>query len=174
MQLALFLQTQHLSRPGVALSLPFQLGISFAAYLEQLETTEVAHLASDAVTALFQTKGVLSSSEHFERRGDTSYIDVSTWQASHIPELQALSRMYLQRLSYFNLHLLLDGIKCELYVRCTAPKGDAYVAPGSNFHPEILLYLDLDLSPAHHAFLEDHADYVETVALVLLLRLVAY
>jgi hypothetical protein len=160
-QLALYLDSQYFSKPGVQTSLPFQLGISFASYLDQLETTQVLHLSSDAVIAILQTNKVLLPSQHLEMHGRSSYLDVAQWDGLHFPEAQALSRLYLQQLPHADLHLLIDGIKQELYVRCINlqwAKGED--SPVSNSFPEILLYLDLDLSPTHRSLLEDRAGYL--------------
>jgi hypothetical protein len=64
-----------------------------------------------------------------------------------------------QRLRHADIHLLIDGIKYEMFVRCEAPKGD--ISPAFSSHPEILLYLDFDLSPDDPSYFEDSAGYLE-------------
>jgi hypothetical protein len=58
-QLALYLKTHYFGRPNVETEIPFQMGLPYAAYLEQLVMIQLGYPASDAVIALLQVNEVL-------------------------------------------------------------------------------------------------------------------
>jgi hypothetical protein len=149
-QLAAYLDAQYFKQPGVKLSLAFQSDIPFPTYLAQLETKELGYLASDAVDALFHATGVFVRSDCFKRDTTTSFVDVASWEYSSATHVQSLARKYYQRLDYADIHLLLDGVKYELYLRSTASRAHLHFketispswAPCSDSHLNILLRLE--------------------------------
>lgn len=157
-QLAIYLDAQYFKEPDATLLLAFQSNMSFPAYLAQLGTKQLGHLASDAVEALFHAKRVLVRSDSFQRAATTFSVDVVSWnpEFSSKGQLQSLARKYYQQLTYDDNHLLLDGVKYELYRRSTAPQAyigfDEFIesswAPCSDSHFEILLRLNVAMSEA--------------------------
>jgi hypothetical protein len=167
-QLALYLDTEFLNKSTTKPSLTFRSKVPLDIYLRQLgvNDAEIAYLASDAITALFQTRAVLAPWQHVECDVRTSYINLVAWEREGVSERQKLVRRCLITLQYDDLHLLLDGIRYEIvtqrrYLKRLRIDSDATDTwgPCSGSHLDILARLDLRMAPSDAKYLQENVHY---------------
>jgi serine/threonine protein kinase len=176
-QLALYLDTEYFNKSTTKPSLTFRSKVPLDIYLRQfhlrqlhVNDAELAYLASDAITALFQTTAVFAPWQHLECDVRTSYIDLVAWERYGVSERQKLVRRCLITLQYDDLHLLLDGIRHEIatqrgYLRGLRIDSDATDtwSPCSGSHLDILARLDLRMAPSDATYLQENVQYTPPV-----------
>jgi hypothetical protein len=135
-------------------------------YLQQLFDFQLAHLASDAVTALFHATAVFAPWQHLEWDAETLCVEVVSWRRDQVSQRQMLVRRCLVTLERNDLHLLLDGVRREITardyfrdLRQFSSTIDMW-SPSSASHIEILPRLKLKLSDADTRFLGHAVNYV--------------
>jgi hypothetical protein len=166
--LALYLDTEYLNKSTTKTALTFRSEVPLDVYLRQLHVSdaELAYLASDAITALFQTTAVFAPWQHLECDVKASYIDLVAWERDDVSERQKLVRRCLITLQYDDLHLLLNGIRNEVvtqrgYLRGLRIDSDATDtwSPCSDSHLAIITRLDLRMAPSDAIYLQKNVDY---------------
>jgi hypothetical protein len=158
--LTLYLESDYPGKPRTKQSLAFRSKISFASYLENLDSEQLGFLASDAVVALFHSTAVFDTSQHLERDPQTSCFDLLPWKKPQGSQAQMLVRTYLQGLQDVDLHLLIGGTTQQLYARTyLVHQFSSSWTLCSGSHLDILPRLNLKIPPHDTAYLRDNVDY---------------
>jgi len=168
-QLALYLEAEYLTKSTAKPLLTFRSEVPLESYLVHLHDAELAYLASDAITALFQQTAVFTLWQHLECDVKTSCIDVVTWRRSQVAQRQMLVRRCLVTLRHDDLHLLLDGVRNEVAARGYlqgltqfSSTTDTW-SPCSASHIDILPRLELKMSDPDARFLKHAVDYTPPI-----------
>jgi hypothetical protein len=164
--LAVYQDSVYFVNSNANAKLNFRSEISLEVYLQQLFDFQLAHLASDAITALFQATAVFAPWQHLEWDVETLCVEVVGWRRDRVSQRQMLVRRCLVTLEHNDLHLLLDGIRREITARDYLKDLRQFSStidmwsPSSASHIEILPRLKLKLSDADTTFLGHAVDYV--------------